>query len=61
MLALLAAIVVVRALGLVRAFARYGERIAGHDAAFAELGEPACALVPPADRRPTARCPRPTC
>jgi thiol reductant ABC exporter CydC subunit len=36
-LALLAAIVVVRALGLVRAFARYGERIAGHDAAFAKL------------------------
>ena len=37
MLALLAAIVVVRALGLVRAFARYGERLAGHDAAFAKL------------------------
>ena len=36
-LALLAAIVVVRALGLVRAFARYGERIAAHDAAFAAL------------------------
>ena len=36
-LALLAAIVVVRALGLVRAFARYGERIAGHDAAFKAL------------------------
>ena len=36
-LALLAAIVVVRALGLVRAFARYGERIAGHDVAFRKL------------------------
>jgi thiol reductant ABC exporter CydC subunit len=36
-LALLAAIVVVRAVGLVRAFARYGERIAGHDVAFKKL------------------------
>lgn len=36
-LALLAAIVVVRALGLVRAFGRYGERLAAHDAAFASL------------------------
>ena len=36
-LALLAAIVVVRAVGLVRAFARYGERIAGHDVAFRKL------------------------
>ncbi|MDA0160283.1 thiol reductant ABC exporter subunit CydC [Solirubrobacter ginsenosidimutans] len=36
-LALLAAIVVVRALGLVRAFGRYGERIAAHDAAFRTL------------------------
>lgn len=38
-LALLAAIVVVRALGLVRAFGRYGERIAAHDAAFRRLAE----------------------
>ncbi|MBB4662331.1 amino acid ABC transporter ATP-binding/permease protein [Conexibacter arvalis] len=38
-LALLAAIVVVRALGLVRAFGRYGERIAAHDAAFRQLAE----------------------
>ena len=38
-LALLAAIVVVRALGVTRAFARYGERLAGHDAAFANLAQ----------------------
>jgi thiol reductant ABC exporter CydC subunit len=38
-LALLAAIVVVRALGLVRAFGRYGERIAAHDVAFRQLAE----------------------
>ena len=36
-LALLAAIVVVRALGLARAFGRYGERLAAHDAAFRQL------------------------
>lgn len=38
-LALLAAIVVVRALGLVRAFGRYGERLAAHDLAFRQLAE----------------------
>ena len=42
-LALLAAIVVVRAVGLVRAFARYGERIAGHDVAFSKLATCVCA------------------
>ncbi len=36
-LALLAAIVVVRALGLVRAFGRYGERLASHDVALRRL------------------------
>jgi len=36
-LALLTAIVVVRALGLVRALARYGERLTGHDLALREL------------------------
>ena len=50
MLALLAAIVVVRALGLIRAFARYGERLAAHDAAFAEPRRTARALVSPARR-----------
>lgn len=36
-LALLTMIVVVRALGLVRAFGRYGERLASHDLAFRRL------------------------
>lgn len=37
-LALLCAIVVVRALGLLRAHARYAERLSSHDRALAELG-----------------------
>jgi ABC-type transport system involved in cytochrome bd biosynthesis fused ATPase/permease subunit len=39
-LALLVAIVVVRALGVVPAFARYAERLAVHALAFRELAEP---------------------
>jgi len=65
-LALLAAIVVVRALGLVRAFGRYGERIAAHDAAFRRLAEVrvawyrrlvggAAASRPPTDAAPSER------
>ncbi|MBJ7470912.1 MAG: thiol reductant ABC exporter subunit CydC, partial [Solirubrobacteraceae bacterium] len=38
-LALLSAIVIVRALGLVRALARYGERLSGHDVALRRLAD----------------------